>query len=244
MIPIRGSVVGVRPPIVTVLLIALNAAVFFWEVGLHPLVLETVVRRFGVVPARELAALREAPELLEAWLLPIFTSMFLHGGWAHFVGNMLYLWVFGDGVENRLGHGRFLLFYVLCGVAASQAQVWMHPSATTPMIGASGAIAGVLGAYLALYPRASVVLLVPLLFVPFFFEVPAVLFLGIWFFQQLTAGAVMTLSGAAEAGGVAWWAHVGGFVAGIVLLPLLLDRRHHGYRPLHYRDAARRGLPY
>ncbi len=244
MIPLRSTVRGVRPPVITIALLAVNAAVFFWELGLHPLVLETTVRRLGLVPVRQTTVLREAPWLWEAWLLPLVTSMFLHGGWAHFTGNMLYLWVFGGPVENRLGHGRYLLFYLLSGLAAGQAQVWMHSDSPVPMIGASGAIAGVLGAYLALYPFSSVVTMVPLFFLPFFFEVPALLFLLVWFFQQLAAGTVMTLSGASQGAGVAWWAHVGGFVAGLALLPLLMDRRHHGHRPLSYRRASQMHLPY
>ncbi len=244
MVPIRSTVRNVRPPLVTVLLLAVNAAVFFWEVGLHPLTLETAVRRLGLVPVRQTVALREAPWLWEAWLLPLLTSMFLHGGWAHFAGNMLHLWVFGSPVENRLGHGRYLIFYLLSGLAAGQAQVWVHPDSPVPMIGASGAIAGVLGAYLVLYPFSSIVMMVPLLLVPLFFEVPALLFLLVWFLQQIAAGTVMTLSGASQGAGVAWWAHVGGFLAGLLLLPVLLDRRHHGHRPPSYRQASRWQLPY
>ncbi|MCA9694231.1 MAG: rhomboid family intramembrane serine protease [Myxococcales bacterium] len=240
MIPVGGSVRSVRPPVVTVLLIAACVIVFLGELRLPERALAAAIEQYGVIPARQLWALERDAGQLELWLTPLVTSLFLHGGWSHLLGNMLYLWVFGDGVENRLGHARFLLFFLLCGAAAAQAQVLMAPGSVTPMIGASGAIAGVLGSYLALYPWASITMVLPIFFIPYFFDVPALLFVGIWFLHQLLAGAAWTLStAAAEAGGVAWWAHVGGFLTGVLLLPLFLDRRHHGHEPRHYRGPYR-----
>ncbi|RMG09990.1 MAG: rhomboid family intramembrane serine protease [Planctomycetota bacterium] len=237
MFPLQTSVRSCRPPVVTVALIIANAAVFLFEAGLSPEALEAFIHTFGLVPARQQWALAHAPARLDLWALPAVSSMFLHGGWAHIVGNMLFLWVFGDGVENRLGHGRFFAFYLLTGLAAGQAQVFAHPASQVPLVGASGAISGVLGSFLLLYPRAWVTLMVPVLFFPFFFELPALTFLLFWFFQQLVAGTVWALSdAAAQAGGVAWWAHVGGFAAGILLLGVFLDRHHKGYRQRRYCD--------
>ena len=149
-------------------------------------------------------------------LLQVFTSMFLHAGWAHIIGNMLFLWIFGDNVEDRMGHGRYLVFYLLCGLAAAAAQTFMALDTAVPAVGASGAIAGVLGAYLMLYPTAMVqVIFLPLFFIPFF--VPAVVLIGIWFITQLFAG-LAEIGNATAGSGVAWWAHVGGFSAGALLI--------------------------
>ena len=237
MIPVAGSVRTTRPAVVTGSLVFLCAYVFLKEVALPPAEIEQMVRRWGVVPARQWYALEHAPDALEAWLWPLFTSMFLHGGWAHLIGNSLFLWIFGAGVESRLGHGRFLLFYLLCGVAGAQLQAVLHADSMVPMIGASGAIAGVLGAYLALYPHATVTVLVPVFFYPLFFDVPALFFLGIWFLEQLLAGA--TSFAFTQHGGVAWWAHVGGFLAGLALVGPML-RRDRGHRRPGYRAPIAR----
>jgi len=243
--PIAATVRSLRPPVITLTLIVVNVLVFLYEVSLPEGALESLLLRGGVIPAREMQVLREAPGALHLWFWPILTSMFLHGGWMHLVGNMLFLNVFGNGVENRLGHGRFLAFYLLCGAAASQAQVLMQPGSTVPMIGASGAISGVLGAFLVLYPLSRIVVLVPVIFLPFFFEIPALIFLGFWFLQQLVAGTLWTLNAeAAQGGGVAWWAHAGGFLAGIVLLGIFLDRKHLGHEPRHYTDPRYYWQPY
>jgi hypothetical protein len=143
--------------------------------------------------------------------------MFLHGGWMHVLGNMLYLYIFGDNVEDTLGHGRYLLFYIACGVASFAVQIGFQPASAVPNIGASGAIAGVLGAYFLLFPRARVVTLLPLFVFFTVVEIPAVVFLGLWFLLQFLSGTV-SLGREAGTGGVAWWAHVGGFVAGVVFL--------------------------
>jgi membrane associated rhomboid family serine protease len=168
--------------------------------------------------------------------------MFLHGGFLHFLGNMLYLWIFGDNVEDRLGHLRYVLFYLLCGWIAAYAHIWAEPASVLPAIGASGAIAGVLGAYLLLYPRARVVALLPLgLFAPLV-QIPAVFFLGFWFLQQFLLG---TLSGPSASGGVAVWAHIGGFVAGFALVNLFQSSARRPVERHTWWEQAprRRGAP-
>lgn len=210
------------PARITLLLIALNVLAFVFELSLAPEGLDALIATFGMIPARQTALLLNDPTQLGGWLLPLASSMFLHGGWAHLVGNMLFLWVFGRALETRLGSKRFLVLYALSGVAAAQAQVLAGPWSELPMIGASGAVAGVLGAHLLLFPRSSVTVLFPVFIFPLFFDVPALLFLGVWFLEQLWAGTLWSLSPlAAQAGGVAWWAHVGGFVAGAILIVTL-----------------------
>ena len=155
--------------------------------------------------------------------LTIFTSMFMHGGWLHIIGNMLFLWIFGNNIEDSVGHFRFIFFYLLCGIAAAAAQVAIAPDSTVPMIGASGAVSGVLGAYLLLFPRARILVLLPIWIFWRVFEVPAVLMLIFWFGIQLLSG--LAVRGANVSGGVAFWAHVGGFVAGVVLILFFKKRR-------------------
>jgi len=174
------------------------------------------LERYAVVPARLLGG---GPLSLRELSTPV-TAMFLHGGWMHMLGNMLYLYIFGDNVEDTLGHGRFLLFYLAAGAASFAVQVFFQPASAVPNLGASGAIAGVLGAYLLLFPRARVVTLLPLLVVFTVVEIPAVVFLGLWFLFQFVSGAVSLGRASASGGGVAWWAHIGGFVAGMALLKL------------------------
>ena len=203
MIPLRDIIPSRTTPFVTIGLIALNVLVFLFELSLGRGV-EAFTLYFGLVPADF------------AWL-NVFTSMFVHGGFLHIGGNMLYLWIFGDNVEDRMGHGRFLVFYLLCGAAAAVAQTITASDSTVPMVGASGAIAGVMGAYFVLYPKSRIVSLVPLFFFFQVIEVPAILFLGIWFLMQFLSGvgSIVTAVGGQPAGGVAVWAHVAGFVAGI-----------------------------
>lgn len=216
MFPLRDTIPSSRRPVVTYALIALNVAVFLYEVSLGQR-LEAFIFTWGLLPS-QLSLTDPA-----SWLT-IFTSMFLHGGWAHVGGNLLYLWIFGDNVEDRLGHGRYLLFYLATGVCAAMAQVLAHPSSPVPMVGASGAIAGVLGCYLLYFSHARVVTLVPIFFFIQLVEIPALVFLGLWFLMQLLQGAA-SLRGAAEVtGGVAWWAHAGGFASGL-LLGYILGRR-------------------
>ena len=217
MIPIRDTVRSRTAPVVTVALIVVNLMVFLHEVALGPY-LERFVYAYGLIP-RRLVYWPYAP-LDPVRFLPLLTSMFWHGGWLHLLGNMLYLWIFGDNVEDRLGHLRYLVFYLLAGAAAGLTQVALNPTSTLPTVGASGAIAGVLGAYLVSYPRARVLTFVPLFFLPWFVEVPAFAYLALWFALQLLAG-LGSLGAPADVGGVAVWAHVGGFVAGVVLIKLM-----------------------
>jgi membrane associated rhomboid family serine protease len=209
MIPLRDVIPTRTFPVITILLIVANALAFFFELSVPESGMPAFMRVFAMVPADF------------AWPT-IFTSMFLHAGWLHFLGNMLYLWIFGDNVEERLGHLRFLLFYVVCGTVAALAHVFMNPGSFLPTLGASGAIAGVMGAYFVMYPHSRILTLI---FFGFFFritEVPAVVLLGIWFVLQFLSGAVRM---GAEGGGVAVWAHVAGFLAGAAWVFVFRKRR-------------------
>jgi len=203
VIPLKDVIPSRTVPIVTVTIIVLNSLAFLFELSMPDRVLESFVRVYGVVPA-------------DFTMLTAVTSMFLHGGWLHFLGNMLYLWIFGDNVEDQLGHGRFVVFYLICGVAAGLAHVFMNPASTVPTIGASGAIAGVMGAYFVLFPHSRILALLPLFVFWNVVEVPAILFLGIWFVMQFFSGVGSIAAGArATGGGIAFWAHVAGFLTGM-----------------------------
>ena len=217
MIPIKDTVPRTTYPFATLLIIIVNLLAFAFELSLPEHIRNDFIYFFGLVPARY-SHHRWAHHLgvhLDAYW-PFVTNLFLHGGWLHIIGNMWFLYLFGDNVEDQLGHCRFLFFYLLAGVAANLVHFWMNQDSTMPVIGASGAIAGVMAAYLRLFPRARIITLVPVLFFPFFFEVPAFLFMGFWFFMQLLSGAV-SLAVTSTGGGIAWWAHIGGFTAGILL---------------------------
>jgi membrane associated rhomboid family serine protease len=203
MFPIADVIPSKTTPYVTISLIALNAVAFLFELTLSEPELQLFVQSFGVVPA------------YFSWA-NVLTSMFLHGGWLHFLGNMLYLWIFGDNVEDRMGRGWFLAFYLLCGTAAALGQAAIQPYSMVPMIGASGAIAGVMGAYFVLFPHSRVLTAVLIIFYLDIIEIPAIFFLGIWFLMQFFSG-VGSLGADAAAGGVAFWAHVGGFMVGALL---------------------------
>ncbi|MBI2618682.1 MAG: rhomboid family intramembrane serine protease [Ignavibacteriales bacterium] len=221
MIPIRDRNPTRITPFVNIAFIVVNIAVFLYEFSLGPKV-ELLFFRFGIVPSQVTSDLSNS--LYAAAFLPFFTSMFLHGGWLHLGGNMLYLWIFGDNIEDKLGHGRYVAFYILCGFAAGVAHVLIDPQSGVPTVGASGAISGVLGAYLLMFPRARVITVIPILFFLQVAELPAILVLGFWFVIQFFNGLVSLGYQTGGMGGVAWWAHIGGFVAGLVLiLPL---RRH------------------
>ncbi len=182
--------------------------------------LDAFIATFGLVPEYWTAAWSGGGDVVSA-TIPLFSSLFLHGGWLHLIGNMLYLWVFGDNVEDKLGHGRFIFFYLLCGVIASLVHVAMDPHSPIPTIGASGAISGVLGAYLLLFPKARVLTLIPIFIFLQVAELPALIVLGLWFVLQFVNGMMSIGMDTAGMGGVAWWAHIGGFAAGMVLvLPL------------------------
>jgi membrane associated rhomboid family serine protease len=207
-------------PFVTWTLIGACVLVFLWQVSLGSAG-NVAAFAFGMIPARLFGQAELPPEIVTvpAWAT-LFTSMFLHGGWLHLGGNMLFLWIFGDNVEDSMGHARYLVFYFVCGVAAAMAQAIVNPGSAIPMVGASGAISGVLGAYILLHPQATVRTLIFLGFFVTIVHVPALIVLGLWFVMQLFSAA----SAPADAPGVAFWAHVGGFVAGMVLVPFFKRR--------------------
>ena len=200
MIPLRDVIPSRTTPYVTVTLILLNAIVFLYELSLGSS-LNQFIFSYGLVPAEF------------SWLT-VFSSMFLHGGLLHVGGNMLYLWIFGDNVEDRVGHGRFVAIYLLCGIAAALAQTYTNGGSTVPMVGASGAVAGVMGAYFVLYPRSRIVTLVPIVIFIQIIEIPAIFFLGIWFLMQFVSGVGSLATAGQSIGGIAFWAHVAGFTAG------------------------------
>jgi membrane associated rhomboid family serine protease len=231
VIPLRDDVPSRGVPIVNSALIALNVIAFVMEIGMGRQ-LERFFYQAAVIPVlytgpdRSLGPLEAIATTLDPALGGrVFFSMFLHGGWLHVAGNMLYLWIFGDNVEDRMGHLRYLFFYLLCGWTASYAHIWASPASRVPSIGASGAIAGVLGAYITLFPHARVVTLLPFGLFSQVVAIPAVFFLAFWFLQQFLAGALTLAAPTAETGGVAWWAHIGGFVAGFVLVGAFARRR-------------------
>jgi membrane associated rhomboid family serine protease len=204
MFPIRDTQPSYSKPIVTVLLIVINILIFLFEFSLDPYSQNALIFTYGLVPDHF------------RWM-NVFTSMFMHGGWMHVLGNMWYLWIFGDNVEDRMGHVRFLVFYLLCGIVASLGQIVMNPQSTLPQIGASGAIAGVMGAYFVLYPQSRVLTLVTLIIIWEVIELPAIVLLGFWFLMQLvSAGSVAVTASTHGSGGVAFMAHVAGFVAGVI----------------------------
>jgi membrane associated rhomboid family serine protease len=222
-------------PIVTWTLMAISVAVWLWQAQLGPDGMQRAVYSLGFIPAVVFGQMSLAPELetVPAWAT-IFTSMFMHGSWMHVGGNMLYLWIFGDNVENAMGKFRYLIFYLLTGVAAAMGQALSGPGSQIPMVGASGAISGVLGAYLLLHPRANVRTLI--FFFPFvrLIYIPALVVLGLWFAMQVLGG----LSTPGDQGGVAFWAHAGGFVAGAALIPFFKDRDVPLWAPPHSRPFA------
>jgi len=224
MIPLRDAIPSHSFPAVTVLIIGLNVLAFFYELSLGR-ALEIFIMQYGAVPLRFILAGQTDQVSTVERFLPLFVSMFLHGGWLHLGGNMLYLGIFGDNVEDRLGHVGFLLFYLACGLAAALTQIYINPTSKIPMVGASGAVAGVLGAYLILFPHSRVLALIPILFFFQVVELPALLFLVFWFLMQFLSGAVSITAAPYATGGVAWWAHIGGFVTGMALGFLLPKRK-------------------
>ena len=213
MIPLRDVIPSRTTPYITVTIIILNALAWFYELALPRDVLPLFLQFYGVVPANFSA-------------MTLVSSMFLHGSWSHVIGNMWYLWIFGDNVEDRVGHGRFIVFYLLCGIAAGIGQIAMDPSSTLPTIGASGAIAGVMGAYFVLYPNSRVLTLVFVFFYYEIFELPAIVLLGFWFLIQLfSAGAIAVTASSHGSGGVAFVAHVAGFIFGMIAVFVFKKRQ-------------------
>ena len=221
MIPLRDVIPSRTTPYITVTIIILNALAWLFEVSMPRENLTVFLQVWGVVPAAFIS-------------VTLVSAMFLHGSWSHVIGNMWYLWIFGDNVEDRLGHGRFVAFYLLCGIVASFGQIVLDPGSTLPMIGASGAIAGVMGAYFVLYPQSRVLTLIPLIIFWEIVELPAIMLLGFWFLMQLfSAGAIaVTASSGGGGGGVAFMAHVAGFVVGMI--GVLVFRKRQRPEPWGY----------
>jgi membrane associated rhomboid family serine protease len=212
MIPLRDVIPSRSAPVITVTIIVLNALAWFYEVSMPRDSLTVFLQAYGVVPAAF-----SPPTLL--------TSMFLHGSWSHVIGNMWYLWIFGDNVEDRMGHGRFLAFYLLCGVAAAFGQMVIDPESALPMIGASGAIAGVMGGYFVMYPHSRVLTLIPLIIFWEIIELPAIMLLGFWFLMQLFSAGAIAVTASTGSGGVAFMAHVAGFAIGAIAVFAFRRRR-------------------
>ncbi|HKE24268.1 MAG TPA: rhomboid family intramembrane serine protease [Bryobacteraceae bacterium] len=218
MFPLRDTQKSYSKPVVTILLIVVNILVFLYEFSLNDFQLNHFIATYGLVPAR-------------FSIEHIFTAMFLHGGWFHVLGNMWFLWIFGDNIEDILGHGKYLMFYLMCGVAAALLQTYFNYDSRVPMVGASGAIAGVMGAYMVKFPRARILTFVLIIFFFYTFEVPAWLMLIYWFVLQLFGGFdAITESQYSQGGGTAFFAHVGGFIAGMILIHLLGTRERYYHR--------------
>jgi len=237
MIPIRDDTPRYSTPYLTYFIIALNTVVFLFELSLGAQshrALNSFMYEFGVVPRRfEQALAGHSQFTLPGLSLTILTSMFVHASWLHIIGNMWVLWIFGDNIEDYLGHFRFLVFYLVCGFAGAITHILLNAASPVPSVGASGAIAGVMGAYFVLYPRARVLTIVPLIIFFTFWWLPAWIVLGYWFLVQFLSGAATSIAESSQTtGGVAFWAHVGGFVSGIVLIKLLPER------PRRYRYAS------
>lgn len=228
MIPIKDTIPRRTYPFATLTIIILNLLVFAFELSMPAADLNIFVYIFGLIPARH-----AHPGWVQALGLPLdhywpfITNLFLHGGWLHIIGNMWFLYLFGDNVEDLMGHVRFFLFYLLAGIAANLTHYFVNHDSTSPVIGASGAIAGVMAAYLKLFPRARIVTVILILILPYFIELPAVLFMGIWFVMQILSGAA-SLAVASQGGGIAWWAHIGGFATGYLLVKPMCSKRLGG----------------
>ncbi len=218
MIPLKDDVPSYRPPIVAISLIVLNCIVFFFQLYLGHRDFQLALFKYGAIPYEIIHFRETTPDISFPIGLTLFSSMFMHGGFFHLFGNMLYLWIFGDNVEDRLGHVKFLLFYIMSGLMAGFSYIMTAPNSTVPMVGASGAISGVLGAYLLMFPRARISTLIFFGFFIRMVKIPAFLVLGFWFILQLLNG--LPSLGAEASGGVAWFAHIGGFLGGIVLIKL------------------------
>jgi membrane associated rhomboid family serine protease len=230
MLPVSDAIRSRTTPYVNIGLILANVIVFIYALSLSGSEINLWFFEHGVVPARLIDWL-ESPSGLEE-PLTVVTATFIHGGWFHLIGNMLFLWVFGDNIEDALGHLKYLVFYAVAAVGAVGSQVWIDQDGTVPMVGASGAIAGVLGAYLVLYPRARVGVVIPMLWFFGAFPMPAFLMIGFWFFLQLLNGVASIGTATGVSQGVAFWAHIGGFATGFIIMLL--------FRPLIARRALSR----
>ncbi|MDQ1271622.1 MAG: hypothetical protein QG591_252 [Planctomycetota bacterium] len=223
MIPLRDRNPSGTFPFVTVGIILINVLIFFIELSLGPQ-LDSFLFQFGIVPVKVAYSADIPDSTFVNTYFPFLSYMFLHGGFIHLIGNMWYLWIFGDNIEDRLGRVRFVLFYLLCGIGSALVHVYFNSQSGVPCVGASGAIAGVLGAYMVTFPKARVLVLVPLFIVWEFIELPAVVVLGFWFLIQFFSGTASISS--AQGGGVAWWAHIGGFVLGVIFIKIFSKSRY------------------
>jgi len=222
MIPLRDDQPIFSTPLVNYFLIMVNVLVFVWELSVGHRALNSFMYEFGIVPHYTLAVLSgHSHDPATAAILPLFTSMFLHGSFLHVAGNMLFLWIFGDNIEDYLGHFTYLVFYLVCGVAAGVTHILINQASRVPSVGASGAIAGVMGAYFILYPRARVLVWFPPIFL---FHVPAWLMLGYWFLTNFLSGTATAIAETSQAGGIAFWAHIGGFAAGVIMINVFRER--------------------
>ena len=216
MIPLRVDIFRTRVAITNGLLITVNVLAFLYELSLSARSGRAFMYTFGLIPAHEQLLFAPHGITLGQAIAPMFTSMFLHGGWMHLLGNMLFLWVFGGSVEEALGHFQYLIFYLICGIGSATVHTVFNWGSKVPTVGASGAISGVMGAFIVLFPRARVTTLIPALLLFFTVRIPAFLMLGYWFFLQFFSGVASL--GMSDQGGVAWWAHVGGFILGALLV--------------------------
>lgn len=221
MIPIRDTIPSRSQPVVNIGLIIANTVVFLYQTSLGPRV-EEFINDFGLIPVRFWHLIEKGVDPIAFG--PLFSSMFLHGGWFHIIGNMWYLWIFGDNVEDRMGHFRYLVFYILCGLSAGFVHLITNAKSGIPTVGASGAIAGIMGAYFMLFPLARIWTLVPVFIFMQFVEIPALVYLGLWFVYQFLLGS-LSLGLGPSIGGIAWWAHIGGFVSGAILVFVFKKRR-------------------
>jgi len=224
VIPLKDTIPSRTFPVVNITLVVINCLVFLYELALGP-GLSPFIERYGIVPVRFFNA-----GMISDMITPLFSFMFLHGGWLHIISNMLYLWIFGDNVEDRMGPFGYLIFYLMCGIASGLVQLFVSPASRIPIVGASGAIAGVMGAYLLLYPYGRVITLIFIFFFVQVVQIPAFFFLVFWFMLQFFSGAA---SMAGQEGGVAWWAHVGGFLCGLLMV----------YPFTRRKKASRRWVP-
>ncbi|MHC4307958.1 MAG: rhomboid family intramembrane serine protease, partial [Planctomycetota bacterium] len=219
MIPIRDRNPSGTFPYVTIGIIVINILIFLYELSLGP-DLGVFLHQYGVVPVKVTSYFQASDLTSIDTFFPFLSSTFLHGGFIHLIGNMWFLWIFGDNIEDKLGHVKYLAFYILCGAIASSVHVFFNSQSEIPCIGASGSIAAVLGAYMVTFPRARIITVVPIFFFLQIIELPAVVVLGFWILIQLFSGAV-SLTASPSSAGVAWWAHVGGFVSGIILFYII-----------------------
>ncbi len=222
MFPLRDTIPSNKFPFITISIIIINLVIFFYEVSLGQN-LEIFIQNFGVIPAKFTTFWKEDPTQIAGLVITPFSSIFLHGGWMHVISNMWYLWIFGDNIEDRTGHFRFFIFYIICGLIANATHIVTNVGSNIPTIGASGAVAGVMGAYFLLFPRSKITTLFFLVIFIQIVRIPALFFLGFWIVLQIISGT-LSMGLDSQTGGVAWWAHIGGFFSGLLLI--LFFKKH------------------